>query len=126
MVKDYQKHQKTPLGKELMKIRVDNNESQKDMAKKLNISTSYLSSIENGLKNPPSNCCEKIIKYYDLTENQKIKLKKSFILSTKLIFPHPYQMTENELELLSYLIDIEYRRIIANYFANHKKDIGVE
>ena len=38
------------LGKFLRKLRIDHDEYLKDMAQKLNISISYLSAIENGVK----------------------------------------------------------------------------
>ena len=41
----------TNLGKKLRKIRIDNDEISSDMARKLEISVSYLSAIENGKRN---------------------------------------------------------------------------
>ena len=45
----------TNLGKKLRKIRIDNDEISSDMARKLEISVSYLSAIENGKRNIPKN-----------------------------------------------------------------------
>lgn len=44
----------TELGKTLRKIRIDRDELLKDMAEKLDMSPSMLSSIENGTRKPPT------------------------------------------------------------------------
>lgn len=60
----------TELGKILKRLRIDFNEQQQDMAKKLGISTPLLSSIENGWKSMPNRLVTEIIyKYhFDLTQ----------------------------------------------------------
>lgn len=60
----------TDLGKYLRKLRIDNGELLKDMADKLEISCSYLSSIETGKKK--------------LTEQIKKKLIYTYKLDTKV------------------------------------------
>ena len=52
----------TNLGKKLRKIRIDNDEISSDMARKLEISVSYLSAIENGKRNIPKDLAEKLFK----------------------------------------------------------------
>lgn len=49
----------TNLGKKLRKIRIDNDEISSDMARKLEISVSYLSTIENGKRNVPKDFAKK-------------------------------------------------------------------
>ena len=44
----------TMLGKFLRKLRIDRNELLKDMAGKLDVTVSFLSSVENGKKKMPS------------------------------------------------------------------------
>ena len=60
----------TELGKFLKRLRIDFNEQQQDMAKKLGISNPLLSSIENGWKSMPNRLVTEIIyKYhFDLTQ----------------------------------------------------------
>ena len=64
----------TNLGKKRRKIRIDNDEISSDMARKLEISVSYLSSIENGKRNIPKDFAEKLFKVYQLSENVKEKI----------------------------------------------------
>ena len=56
----------TPLGRFLRKFRTDRNMRMKDMAKDLNVTSAYLSSIERGKLNFTLKIIDKIIKlvYY--------------------------------------------------------------
>ncbi len=45
----------TEFGKAIRKIRLDKGEILKDMAKRLGISSAFLSAVENGRKNVPEN-----------------------------------------------------------------------
>ena len=53
-------------GKILRKIRIDNGELLKDMAKKLEISPALLSYIENGKREIPQGFTQKVISSYNL------------------------------------------------------------
>lgn len=66
----------TGLGKELRIIRIKKDENLYDMATKLGISTSYLSSIENGIRNMSNDLIEKLQEVYQLTETQVQKIKE--------------------------------------------------
>ncbi|MDI9460848.1 MAG: XRE family transcriptional regulator [Saccharofermentanales bacterium] len=57
----------TQYGKILRKIRIDQDELLKDMANKLEVSSAFLSSIENGRKAPPANFTARIKELYSLT-----------------------------------------------------------
>ncbi len=72
----------TDLGKKLRKIRIDNDEISFDMAKKLDISVSYLSAIENGKRKIPKDFAEKLFKIYQLNDDMKEKIMKSIIIYT--------------------------------------------
>ena len=56
----------TAFGKILRKRRIDSSEILGDMAKRLDVSAAYLSSIENGLREIPDSFVEKISKEYGL------------------------------------------------------------
>ncbi|WP_396584205.1 XRE family transcriptional regulator [Bartonella grahamii] len=56
----------TPFGKTLRKLRIDHSERLLDMAKKLDISVAFLSSVEIGKKSVPVGLEEKIIELYAL------------------------------------------------------------
>lgn len=73
------------FGKELRKIRVDYEDSINDMAKKLGISMSYLSAIEAGKRNIPSDMVSKIISSYKLNKERSEILKQSEVESAKQI-----------------------------------------
>jgi len=56
----------TRFGKELRKIRIDRGEYLKHMADNVNVSSAYLSSVENGKKKPSENLIKSIVDYYEL------------------------------------------------------------
>lgn len=67
----------TAFGKILRKRRIDSSEILGDMAKRLDVSASYLSSIENGLREIPDSFVEKIAKEYGLSEAEKQELEEA-------------------------------------------------
>ena len=56
----------TPLGRFLRKFRIDRDMHMKDMAKDLNVTSAYLSSVERGKRNCSSKMIDKIISTYNL------------------------------------------------------------
>ncbi|WP_297202235.1 helix-turn-helix domain-containing protein [uncultured Flavonifractor sp.] len=66
----------TRFGKELRKIRIEHGEILKDMAEKLCVTPSFLSSVEVGKKNVPGTWVEQISCMYDLGAAEKQHLKK--------------------------------------------------
>ena len=75
----------TEYGKILRKIRIDKGELLGDMADCLNISSSYLSSIETGVRNIPIDFTDKIIKVYNLSTNIQKRLRKAELSNIKEI-----------------------------------------
>ncbi len=67
----------TEFGKELRKIRIENDEILKDMSDKLGVTVSYLSAVENGKRDIPDNWLEGITMLYDLSSSALEKLKKA-------------------------------------------------
>lgn len=67
----------TNFGKFCRKLRIDNGELLYDMAKHLNVSSAFLSKVENGKSKPPAEWKEDIPEIYDLTETQIQELRKS-------------------------------------------------
>lgn len=68
----------TALGKELRRMRIDLGELLKDMAENLNITPSYLSSIENGKKKPTHEWLENLFKVYDLPLSKRQELERAY------------------------------------------------
>lgn len=60
----------TPLGRFLRKLRIDHDEILYDMAQKLRVSSSFLSSVENGRKSPPPEWLDQITSLYGLTPDE--------------------------------------------------------
>lgn len=67
----------TELGKTLRKIRIDRDELLKNMAEKLDMSPSMLSSIENGTRKPPVGFSERVENAYSLSDLEKDELTKA-------------------------------------------------
>lgn len=72
----------TEFGKLLRIIRVNSGDSAKEMAKKLNMSPSYLSTIENGKRNIPIDIDKFLIEAYNLSDKDKVKLRKAMAESS--------------------------------------------
>ncbi|WP_455475311.1 helix-turn-helix domain-containing protein [Bartonella sp. B17] len=66
----------TSFGKNLRKLRIDRAERLFDMAKKIGVSSAFLSSVEIGKKPIPSQMEEKIIKAYNLNQETANSLRK--------------------------------------------------
>ena len=69
----------TRLGKELRKIRVEKDENLCDMAGKLGISPSMLSSIENGNRKMSEETFKRLVVTYDIPEEQKDDLMRTIL-----------------------------------------------
>lgn len=65
----------TQLGIFLRKLRLDYGEIMKDMAKKLDVSSSFLSAVENGKKKMPDSWYETIVRLYNLDEEKQNELR---------------------------------------------------
>lgn len=73
----------TPIRVFLKKLRSDNNEVMSDMAEKLGVTTSFLSAVELGKKNPPDSWYSKIDKSYSMCLNQRYELIMALALSER-------------------------------------------
>lgn len=72
---------KTNFGKFLAKLRVDHDERLSDMAKKLKVAASFLSTVENGKKMFPARFIVELCTIYSLDDEQKLNLMDSVINS---------------------------------------------
>ena len=73
----------TEYGKILRKIRIDCGEVLGDMAENLEISSSYLSSIETGSRNVPQNFTDLISERYELQKSIIKQLRKAEVSNLK-------------------------------------------
>lgn len=67
----------TAYGKELRKLRIDRAEFMGVMARKIGLSSAYLSAIENGTRAIPKDLTETICTVYALSEGDAERLKKA-------------------------------------------------
>lgn len=65
----------TEFGKYCRKLRVDSDELLKNMADKLQVTSAYLSAVENGKRKIPVEWEEKIAERYSLDEQERQNLK---------------------------------------------------
>lgn len=73
------------LGIYLRKIRMREGERLFDMAKKLDVSSSFLSAVENSKRDMPEDRLKDIARIYNLDENEYKKLKYAELLSRSSI-----------------------------------------
>ena len=66
----------TKFGKELRKIRIENDEILKDMVDKLNVTAAYLSAVENGNRKVPDAWVNTIVTKYNLSDEKATTLQK--------------------------------------------------
>lgn len=66
----------TKLGKELRKIRLDNDQLLKDMAQKLGVTVAYLSAVENGKRKIPDSWIPIIASEYELEDSEVENLQQ--------------------------------------------------
>lgn len=66
----------TKFGKELRKIRIENDEILKDMADRLNVTAAYLSAVENGNRKVPDTWVNIIASQYKLSDQEADKLQR--------------------------------------------------
>lgn len=102
----------TPFGKALRKLRLDLNISLKDMAEKLNVSSSFLSAVETGKKKIPQNFLKKIITSYKLPRKNvwelsdaKYESELTFIVTAKNVLEK--KLIIKYIEYLNHISDQE-------------------
>lgn len=67
----------TSYGKFLRKLRIDQGELLKHMAEKLEVSSAFLSAVENGKKKIPKTWNARLSELYQLTADQVAELQQS-------------------------------------------------
>ena len=67
----------TSFGEFMRILRVKNHEVMGDVAKMLGVKVPFLSAVENGKKNVPSEWIGKIIDHYSLNEDERLKLEEA-------------------------------------------------
>ena len=73
----------TEIGKELRRLRIEEDERLLDMAAKLNKSSAFISAVERGAKSPPESFVEQIIRTYGLAADAAASLRRAADRSRK-------------------------------------------
>lgn len=82
----------TELGKELRKIRIDQDERLLDMADRLEKSAAFVSAVEVGKKSPPNGFEEAVIKAYNLAADVAERLRQTADRARKAFTIEPNSM----------------------------------
>lgn len=75
----------TSVGLFLRKMRIGKDEILRDMARKLDVSSAFLSAVENGKKKIPEAWIPKLEEYYDLSPEQMEELRNAVMESSKTV-----------------------------------------
>lgn len=89
----------TEFGKNLRRLRIDRGLLLKNMADDLEITSAYLSSIENGKRKPSLDLVNKVIDKYKLTDVEKIELMDAYYLTLQSINIDTSNTTSTQSEL---------------------------
>ena len=90
----------TEFGRLLRIIRINCGDSARDMAKKLNMSPSYLSTIENGKRKIPSDMEDLLIRAYNLSDKDKEKIRKATVESSSSVKIDLTDLAEKKKEII--------------------------
>lgn len=89
----------TSFGKFCRKLRINNGELLYDMAEKLDVSSAFLSKVENGKKKPPKEWKKRINEQYTLNCSEQNELDRTFYeaQNCESIDISKYSMSDKEL-----------------------------
>ena len=103
----------TKFGEYMRILRIKNHEVMGDIAKLLGVTLPFLSAVENGRKNVPSEWVEKIVEHYSLNEKEVSELLEAIEQSK----------TQMKLDLKSASV---FQRTAALQFARSFEDMDEE
>lgn len=120
----------SPFGKFCRKLRLERGELLLDMAKKLQVQSSYLSSVEVGRKSVPESWKDEIANLYNLNIDEKKDLEKAIDESIRQIKINMENRSDKDRQfLLAFarkLDDLEFseKESILKILQNNKKNGG--
>ena len=120
----------SPFGKFCRKLRLERGELLLDMAKKLQVQSSYLSSVEVGRKSVPESWKDEIANLYNLNIDEKKELEKAIDESIRQIKINMENRSDKDRQfLLAFarkLDDLEFteKESILKILQNKKKNGG--
>ena len=90
----------TEFGKVMRIIRINTGDSMRDMAAKIGMSATYLSAIETGKRNIPSNMEELLFSRYDFSEKDKKRMKDASEQSAAQVKIDLTEMAEKQKKII--------------------------
>lgn len=90
----------SPFGKFCRKLRIEKDEVLLDMARKLDVTPSFLSAVEVGKKNVPENWGKVLIEKYSLNTEQAEELYQAIKDSVRQVKFDLYNKKETDRDLL--------------------------
>ena len=90
----------TEFGKVMRIIRINTGDSMRDMAAKIGMSATYLSAIETGKRNIPSNMEELLFTHYNFSEKDKKRIKDAIAESTSQVKIDLTEMAEKQKKII--------------------------
>ena len=90
----------TELGKVMRIMRINTGDSMRDMAAKIGMSATYLSAIETGKRNIPSNMEELLFTHYNFSEKDKKRIKDAIAESASQVKIDLTEMAEKQKKII--------------------------
>lgn len=118
----------TGIGKFLRKLRIDNGEILKDMADALEVSSAFLSAVENGKKKMPDSWREKLKDIYSFSSEQSEELQKAIIDTNDMVEINLHNTNDDSRNLaISFArefnsLDEETSKKILEILKRHRED----
>ncbi len=118
----------TSVGKFLRKLRIDSGEILRDMANKLDVSSSFLSAVENGKKKVPDAWLPKLEAFYSLKPQQMEEFRNAILESADTVELNIQNAsTANRQLAVSFArqfdtLDEETAKKLFDILKNHKED----
>lgn len=118
----------TSIGKFLRKLRIDNGEILRDMANALEVSSAFLSAVENGKKKMPESWAEKLKNIYSFSPEQSEELQKAIIDTNDMVEINLHNASDNNRTLaISFArefssLDEETSNKILEMLKRHRED----
>lgn len=103
------------FGKILRKLRIDHSERLLDMAKKLDISVAFLSSVKIGKKFVPVGLEEKIIEFYGLDKAMASLLKEAYSCRKRIIIKPSTPLQRETVVAFMRLLDGLHQEALADF-----------
>jgi len=91
----------TAWGRAVRKLRIDRNETLKEMAVAIQVTPSFLSAIETGRKGVPEDMVGKVVKHFGLSKEGAAELRRLAIMNVQRVEIDTRRATGEDRELVA-------------------------